>query len=107
LENDQYFIGFSNHTNSADQVVSKPKYGMLFTPNEFMSESMYIGKVNAEGQPDTTNGVYFQDLNFEDENLINHVPHTLASNTLNKFRSNYSGAFKDSKFEGKGKYVNV
>jgi hypothetical protein len=107
LEDDKYFVGFCTHSSVGEEVVSKPKYGMMFTPNEFMSESLYIGKINDEGKEDTANGVFFQDLNFEDDNLRNHIPHAIASNDLNKFRSNYTGGFKDGKFEGTGNFVNV
>jgi hypothetical protein len=69
LENDKYFVGFCEHTQEGETITSKPTYGLLFTPDQFMSESLYVGKVNIEGQHDTENGLYFQDLYFEDENL--------------------------------------
>lgn len=109
LDDDKYFIGFCSHTKGEkeDEIISKPKYGLLFTPNEFMSESLYIGKLNDKGEAQSESSLYFQDLNFEDENVTNFFPHDIPSNDLNKYRSYYKGGFEENKFHGQGEYVNI
>jgi hypothetical protein len=87
--------------------VTKPHYGLLFEPNEYLKESLYIGKVSADGIPDSSLGVFFKNLDFSDECLIQSLPHKIENNTLNKVKSYYRGGFSKGKFEGEGEYVNI
>jgi hypothetical protein len=107
LENGKYFIGFCAYSEVEGKTVAKPKYGLLFEPNEFLKESLYIGKVSADGQAESNFGVYFKNLDFSDECLIHSLSHKIENNTLNKYKSYYRGGFSKGKFEGEGEYVNL
>ena len=107
LEKGKYFIGFCTYTEEKGATVAKPKYGLLFEPNQYMKESLYIGKVSFDGIADSNLGVYFKNLDFSDECLIQSLPHSIQNNTLNKYKSFYKGGFALGKFEGEGEYVNL
>jgi hypothetical protein len=107
LENGKYFIGFCIYSEVDGKIVPKPKYGLLFEPNQYMKESLYIGKVSADGAADSNLGVYFKNLDFSDECLIHSLPHSIQNNTLNKYKSYFRGGFVQGKFEGEGEYINL
>jgi hypothetical protein len=73
LDGDKYFIGFCEHKkNTEDKVESTPLYGMLFEKTG-LEESLYVGKVNAKGLPQTDKGLYYSDLNFNKERLTHDL----------------------------------
>jgi hypothetical protein len=65
-KNKGYFLGFCEHKKIDNVIKYIPQYGMLFQTNEanHREETFYVGKVNAEGMPDTNKGIKFADLNF-------------------------------------------
>lgn len=77
LENGKYFIGFCSYSEVEGKTIAKPKYGLLFEPDAYLKESLYIGKVSPDGVPDSNLGVFFKNLDFSDECLIQSLPHSI------------------------------
>jgi hypothetical protein len=109
LPENKYFIGFCNHTQNGESVISTPKYGMLFSKisETMQGDNLYLGKVDTEGVPSSNMGLFFQDLNFSDDCLTQHEPHKITFNTDNRVKSYYKGGMENGKFHGKGELLNI
>lgn len=103
LDGGKYFIGFCEHKKNGEQIESStPLYGMLFE-NSGLEETLYVGKLNAQGVPETKNGLMFADLNFNQDKL-SHEFKTPSGLTF-PAKAYYKGEFHDGKFEGEGELV--
>ena len=103
LDGDKYFIGFCEHKKTDNKVESTPLYGMLFE-NSGLEETFYVGKVNANGLPDTDKGLMFSDLNFKNEGLLHEFK--TPSGLPFPAKAFYKGEFQEGKFDGEGELVN-
>lgn len=103
LDGDKYFIGFCEHKKTDNKVESTPLYGMLFE-NSGLEETFYVGKVNANGLPDTDKGLMFSDLNFNTEGLLHEFK--TPSGLPFPAKAFYKGEFQEGKFDGEGELVN-
>ena len=99
LEGNKYFIGYCKHKEIKGKLESTPLYGMLFE-NAGLEESFYVGKINANGFPDTDNGLLYTDLNFNNESLLQEL--VTPSGITFPVKTSYKGEFKRGKFQGEG-----